>query len=101
AQFPDGIYFGYGNDLFKGARIGTFPILSRRTCDLLVSPYPEAFRGGLIDYHLFDVFKRLERLGYPRIRYQPELILEHMHYRTGKTPYDATYSRRGRWDDDW
>jgi hypothetical protein len=99
-QFEDGIYLAYGDDLFKGKRISTFPILSRRACDVLVTPYPRVYKGGLIDYHLFDIFKRLEKRGHHRIRFLQSVIFEHMHYRTGKTAYDGTYGRRGRWDDD-
>jgi hypothetical protein len=100
ARYGDGVYLAYGNDLFKGDRISTFPILSRRTCELLVAPYPPVYRGGLIDYHLFDIFKRLQKLGHDRIRYEKDLVFEHLHYRTGKMPYDGTYDRRSRFGDD-
>jgi hypothetical protein len=99
-EFKDGIYLGYGNDLFKGRRISTFPILSRRTCDVLVTPFPSQYRGSLIDYHLFDTFKRLQKMGHDRIRYLEHVIFEHLHYRTGKTPFDATYAHRQRFADD-
>jgi hypothetical protein len=99
-RFADRIYLAYGNDLFKRQRIATFPILSRRACQILGEPYSAAYKGGLIDYHLFDIFKRLERLGHSRIAYLSSVVFEHLHYRTGKAPYDDTYRRRGRWDDD-
>ncbi|MCB2263888.1 MAG: glycosyltransferase family 2 protein [Candidatus Thiosymbion ectosymbiont of Robbea hypermnestra] len=100
AAFPDGIYLAYGNDLFKGGKLCTFPILSRHTCDLLGEPYPTAYRSAFIDYHLFDIFKRLQHAGHDRIRYLENLIFEHLHYRTGKATIDETYRRRGRFDDD-
>ena len=100
AEFEDGIYLAYGNDLFKKEKVSTFPILSRRTCEILITPYPKQYRGGLIDYHLFDIFMRLQKLGHDRIRYLAGVIFEHIHYRTGKMTLDATYTRRGRWDDD-
>ena len=101
ASVGDQIYLAYGNDLFKGKKVCSFPILSRRTCRLLSEPFPARYRGGLIDYHLLDVFKRLDKLGHARIRYFPHLIFEHTHYRTGKVPFDETYARRERFGDDW
>ena len=102
AEFEDRIYLGYANDLFKKSRFCTFPILSRRTCELLVSPFPSAYRRMFIDVHLFDIFKRLQHAGLDRIRYCDDLVFEHLHYRTGKALYDKTYDygRSGRFSDD-
>lgn len=100
AVFDDGVYLAYPNDLFKGRRLCAFPILSRATCDLLGEPFPRAYRGAFIDYHLLDIFKRLEKRGMPRLAYLKDVVFEHMHYRTGKAVYDETYRRRGRFDDD-
>jgi hypothetical protein len=96
----DRIYLAYGNDMLKGRKLCTFPILSRETCELLGEPFPRAYRGAFIDYHLFDVFKRLKHAGIDRIRYMPDVLFEHRHYRTGKAVIDATYLQRGRFDDD-
>lgn len=102
AEFEDQIYLGYANDLFKKSRFCTFPIMSRRTCELLADPYPTAYRRAFIDVHLFDIFKRLQHAGFDRIRYYDDLVFEHLHYRTGKAPYDETYgyARSGRFSDD-
>lgn len=102
AEFPDQIYLGYANDLFKKSKFCTFPILSRRTCDLLIDPFPEAYHRAFIDVHLFDIFKRLQHAGCDRIRYCDDLIFEHLHYRSGKAPNDATYgyTRSKRFADD-
>jgi hypothetical protein len=99
-SIADKIYLAYGNDLFKKGSLCTFPILSRRTCEVLQEPFPRAYGGAFIDYHLMDVFKRLEHAGYPRIFYLEDVIFEHLHYRTGKAEKDATYTLRGRFDDD-
>jgi len=96
----DGLYLAYANDLFKRERLATFPILSRKCCELLVEPFPEHYRGALIDVHLFDIFKRLQRSGYDRIFYLEDIIFEHLHYRTGKAQYDGTYFERSRFGDD-
>ncbi len=100
ANFADGIYLAYGNDLFKKRGLCTFPILSRRTCELLVEPYPAVYRGAFIDVHLFDVFKRLQHAGFERIQYLNGVVFEHLHYRTGKAIFDETYRRRGRFEGD-
>lgn len=99
-SIEDQIYLAYGNDLFKGKDLCAFPILSRKTCELLKKPYPIEYRGAFIDTHLFDIFKRLERLGIKRTFYMEELVFEHMHYRLGKAEKDQTYVKRGRFDDD-
>jgi hypothetical protein len=100
AKYPNKIYLAYGNDLFKNGRLCTFPILSRRTCELLVEPYPKEYEGAFIDYHLFDIFKRLKHAGFDRIHYIDDVVFEHLHYRTGKAPFDETYAKRGRFADD-
>jgi hypothetical protein len=99
-RFPDKIYLGYGNDLFKGSSLCAFPILSRRCCDILVDPFPSAYQGAFIDYHLLDIFKRLQKAGHDRIVYLEDLVFEHMHYRSGKGKLDATYTARRRFGDD-
>lgn len=99
-RFEDGIYLAYGNDLHKGRKIATFPILGRMTCEVMTQPFPKEYAGALIDYHLFDIFKRLEKCGYHRIVYLPELIFEHMHFRAGKAEPDNIYQRRNRYLDD-
>jgi hypothetical protein len=100
ASVPDGIYLAYGNDGFKKQRLSTFPILSRRTCEVLQLPYHPAYQGAFIDYHLMDIFKRLQQAGHDRLMYLPDVMFEHLHYRTGKAAKDSTYSARGRFDDD-
>ena len=100
ASIPEKIYLAYCNDLFKKGGLCTFPILSRRTCELLVEPYPKEYRGAFIDFHLFDIFKRLQHAGFDRIHYMDDVVFEHLHYRTGKAPFDETYAKRGRFADD-
>lgn len=99
AKFPDKIYLAYTNDLFKNAWC-SFPILSRRTCEELINPYPLEYKGAFIDTHLYDIFKRLQNKKHDRICYLADVVFEHMHYRTGKAPLDDTYKKRGRFDDD-
>jgi ABC-type polysaccharide/polyol phosphate transport system ATPase subunit len=100
ATVPDRVYLAYPNDLFKGRDLSAFPILSRRTCQMLEQPFPREYRGAFIDYHLLDIFKRLERQGHPRIVYLEDVVFEHMHYRTGKGDIDDIYRKRRRFGDD-
>ena len=100
AAMQDQVYLAYPNDLFKGRRLSSFPILSRRACELLAEPFPRAYVGAFIDQHLLDVFKRLEWRGHPRMVYLEDVIFEHMHFRSGKGDFDEIYGNRGRFADD-
>ena len=100
ARYPDGIYLGYGNDLFKGANLCSFPILSRKTCEVLVDPYPPVYRGAFLDTQLMDIFNRLKHRGHDRFCYDKDLVFEHVHYRAHPEAFDATYAERLRFGDD-
>jgi len=100
ARYPDGVYLGYGNDLFKGPKLCTFPILSRKTCSVLAEPCPAIYKGAFIDVHLMDIFRRLEKRRYARICYAADIVFEHVHYRNNPDLLDATYSDRSRFADD-
>jgi hypothetical protein len=100
ARYPDGVYLGYANDLFKGAKLSAFPILSRETCRMLEQPYPPIYKGAFIDVHLMDIFRRLQKRGYPRIAYAEDIVFEHLHYRKNPDAFDATYAGRIRFGDD-
>ncbi len=100
AEFPDQVYLFYPNDLFKGANLATFPILSRQTCDTIADPFPGEYRGAFIDVHIMDIFKQLKGAGHDRVVYLEDVVFEHMHYRLGKSEMDETYSNRDRFVDD-
>ena len=100
SRFSEEVFLIYPNDLHKGPKFSTFPILSRRTCETIGSPFPSEYQGSFIDLHLFDIFKRLEGRGYPRIQYLEDVVFEHFNFRTGKAPIDDTYLRRQRFGDD-
>jgi len=97
-SFEDGIYLAYANDMIAGELLCHIPILSRKTCEILERPFPSEYQGGFIDYHLFDIFKRLLHQGKNRVRYLNIVEIEHMHFRVGKSSYDETYSARGQMD---
>lgn len=100
AQHKDKIYLAYVNDLFKKKKVGSFPVLSRKACDVLSDPFPSPYKGEHIDYHLFDIFKRLSMKGYDRIHYFENVIFEHMHFSQGKASFDQTYLDRKMYEDD-
>ena len=99
-KFSDHIYLAYPNDLNKGKNLCTFPILSKKTCNKLVRPFPLEYNGAFIDLHIFDIFKRLEKVNMNRIIYLENIIFEHLHFRTGKSSLDNTYIKRNRFEDD-
>ncbi len=97
-RFSDRIYLAYPNDLHAGEAFPSTPILSRTACEILGDPFPEVYRGGFIDYHVMDIFKRLQVLGDDRVVYLKDVVIEHLHYRYGKSEVDATYKARGPLD---
>lgn len=99
-SIPDHIYLAYPNDLNKGEDLSAFPILSRKTCHLLSVPFPKIYKGAFIDTHLMEIFIRLRKLGNDRIVYMPDVVFEHLHFRTGKVEIDQTYKDRDRFADD-
>jgi len=99
-SIADQIYLAYPNDLNKGKNLSAFPILSRKTCELISQPFPMLYKGAFIDTHLMEIFIRLKKLGDNRIRYMEDLVFEHLHFRTGKVNIDQTYRDRDRFADD-
>ena len=98
AEIQDGIYLAYPDDMEK-ANLSTFPILSRKTCEILYHPYPEEYGSLFIDDHLFDIFTRLEHLGENRIRYLKNVKFDHRHFVNGKVRPEATYIHKNRYKD--
>jgi glycosyltransferase involved in cell wall biosynthesis len=80
SRFDDEPAMVYGNDLYYGKMICTFPILTRTACELMEKICPAEYRLHCIDAHIFDIFKRLEGMGYKRAVYLRNVIFEHMHH---------------------
>jgi hypothetical protein len=99
-SITDQIYLAYPNDLNKGKNLSAFPILSRKTCELLSQPFPILYRGAFIDTHLMEIFIRLKHIRDNRIRYMEDVVFEHLHFRIGKVEIDQTYKDRDRFADD-
>ena len=100
SRFPDDVAFVYTNDLDRGRRMPTFPILSRKVCELTGGVCPDEYLNLYIDAHLLDIFNQLKRLGHDRIVYLKNVIIEHMHYSIGKSEHDKTYIKKSPSTDD-
>jgi len=99
-SIPDHIYLAYPNDLNKGEGLSAFPILSRKTCELVSQPFPIIYKGAFIDTHIMEIFIRLKKMGKNRIIYLSKIVFEHLHFRIGKAKTDQTYKDRDRFADD-
>lgn len=99
-KHKDGVYLGYGNDLFKGPKLPTFPILNRTLIELIKDPYPLEYKGAFIDTHLNDLFQIIRKKYQDRFEYLEKFVIEHLHYRTGKSKVDEIYLKRDRFGDD-
>lgn len=91
---PDKIFLMYGNDLHKGKKMPTFPIISRKLCEIMDGVCPDSYVRFHIEYHLLDIFVQLKRFKENRIFYIPEVVFEHLHYTIGKSSSDETYLSR-------
>jgi GT2 family glycosyltransferase len=94
SKFQDDIAFVYCNDLDQGANVPTFPILSRRVCELLGGVCPTGYLNLHIESHIIDIFKQLKHYGHNRIVYLSDVIIEHLHYSIGKSGHDETYLKK-------
>lgn len=96
----DKIYLGYFNDGLKGKKMCTFPIISKICGDLLQTPFPNDYKGSLIDLDLLEVFNRLEGMGQSRIHYIEDVLFQHEHFQLKPSFWDTTYEERERFGDD-
>ncbi len=63
----------------------------RGLCELMGGICPEDYNRDYIDVHLLDLFKKLHNLGYNRLEYLQDVIIEHLHHEAGKSEIDDTY----------
>ncbi|MDP3789646.1 MAG: glycosyltransferase [Candidatus Omnitrophota bacterium] len=100
SRFPDGAALVYGNDLYYGSKLATFPILSRAACELMGGLSLPSYRSHSIDSHIFDIFERLARKGHKRHIYLSDVIFEHMNYGVSTATYDTDLSEADPHEDD-
>lgn len=88
AGFPDGIFCMWFNDGWEAENFCTFPILSRRwveTLGYLQFPFFEHF---FADAWIWMLAKAVGR-----DHYISDVLVEHRHWKTGKSEMDTTYER--------
>lgn len=98
-NFHDDIALVYGNDLDQSEHVPTFPILSRKVCELMGGITPIGYQNLHLESHIFDIFKQLKKLGFNRVVYLNDIIFEHLHYIVGKSEYDRTYIKKNPFAD--
>lgn len=88
AALEDGPGVAYGNDLLQGVALPTAAVVSAEVVRGLGYMAPP----GLAHLYLDDFWKRLGTdLG--RLRYLPEVVIEHLHPLAGKAEWDEGYRR--------
>ncbi len=94
-KYPDGIFCMWFNDKWESENFCTFPILSRRwveTLGYLQFPFFEHF---FADAWLWMLAKAVGRE-----HYIEDVVVEHRHWKTGKSEKDATYDMHATSEDD-
>ncbi len=97
--FTDEVGMVYGNDFYYGNLMCTFPILSRKACELMGGICPAQYKWHCIDAHIFDIFKRLSGMGHKRSVYLGNVIFEHMHHELSAAINDSELEPRSDVDD--
>ncbi len=98
-RYKDKLVLVYPNDLIFGNKLATIFFLHRRWIETLGYYLPPYYSCDMGDVWMDEVSKLLGR----RI-YLSDVIVEHMHYRNGKAPFDEIYAEgeaRGKKDDVW
>lgn len=97
-EYEDDVALVWGNDLYSGGP--AHPFLSRTMCEITGHVCPDAYHHEYIDVHIYDLFRRLQGLGYNRMRYLDGTIIEHMHVFAGKADPDQVYVKDHCHDDE-
>jgi len=98
-SIPDGVFMAYPNDTETRGRMCTFPIMTRKTCEILSNPYPKEYGALYIDQHILDIFIRLKHLGKNRMFYLENVIFEHNHFIDSEVRLNVGYSHKNRFSD--
>ena len=90
--FVEQLYSGsdivYGNDLFQGAALPTAVAMSSQIVKELRGMVPDTLRHLYLDNFWLKLGQDLGK-----IKYMPEVIIEHCHAFNGKAPMDENYAR--------
>jgi hypothetical protein len=85
ADFPNGI--AYGNDLIQGENLPTAVLLDSNIVRTLGYMAPPEQKHLYLDDFWRDLGRELGTL-----RYNPHVVIEHMHFSVGKSEQDAQYA---------
>jgi hypothetical protein len=77
----------YGNDLLQGANLPTAPFIHSSIITALGYAAPPELIHYYIDNYWLELGMRLDKL-----KYFPDIIIEHKHWSSGKSIKDETYS---------
>ena len=90
STIKDNIYCAWVNDGINGERHCAFPIISRKWVETLGYCFAPAgtFNFGYNDTWVYHIGILLGRL-----KYIPDILVEHMHFSKGKAEMDDTYAR--------
>jgi hypothetical protein len=77
-RFADGVFLVHVNDTLMRENLCTFPLVSRRWCELAGGVCPAEYVRYRIDDHIEDVFNLLAALGCRRTVYLPDVVFEHL-----------------------
>lgn len=90
AQFAeDPFCLVYGDDCLQHEKLCTHPFVSRRAVEALGYFYPDTGGVNVTDVWLFLIYRELRRL-----RYLPNVVIEHLHFLRGLAEYDETYKQQ-------
>ena len=98
-KFDDEIYLAYPDDDSNHGKLSTFPVLSRKTCEALVYPYPSLYKRLFIDTHIMDVFQRLVKMSEQRIVYLENI--KFLHYKLDSHFDNEESHQRSDYHDDF
>ena len=91
-RYVDEIYSGseivYGNDLLQGEGLPTQCAVSNEVVEAVNGFFPNNLRHLYLDNFLLQLGKDLNK-----IKYLPDVIVEHCHPYAGKAPMDEGYAR--------
>ena len=91
-KFVEELYTGsdivYGNDLFQGSALPTAVAMSAEIVEALRGMVPDSQRHLYLDNFWLKLGQDLGK-----IKYMPDVIIEHCHAFNGKAPMDENYAR--------
>lgn len=87
-KYPDDVYCAWFEDKINGPKHCAFPIISRTWFDALGYFTPGVFHFGYNDTWVYDIAKKCGRTHFIK-----DVVVEHLHFTTGKSQMDDTYAR--------